>query len=377
MGEEIMNVGILGCGVISRIYLRDMQRLFPGELAVKAVADVDPARAAKLAEEFDVPHAQTPEEMLADPEIGLVVNLTPPKLHTKLNRQSLEAGKHLFCEKPFALTLPEAEETLRLAESKGLSVGCAPDTFMGSAIQTCRKLIRDGWIGTPLYATANMMYSMVELWHPNPESFYQEGGGPVYDMGGYYITALVSLFGSVTRIQAVSATGYSERNVYVGPKAGQSFPVDTPTFYAVLLETSRKVIVTMNFSFDIWKSSLPLFEVYGTDGTLVVPDPNHHGGTPKVFRKEQRLAECFGGEDAGKGEYFTLPELSQNVGEYVRGLGVADMVRAIRLGRPCAANGKLALHVVDVMTGIMEAARTDTAYMPVTTYETEEERNGL
>ena len=372
-----MNIGILGCGVISRIYLRDMRRLFPEELEVTAVADVDPAQAGRLAEEFAIPRVYTPEKLLADPDIELIVNLTPPRLHTELNRQILEAGKHLFCEKPFALTLPEAEETLRLAEEKGLSVGCAPDTFMGSAMTTCRKLIRDGWIGKPLYVTANMMYSMVELWHPHPGPFYQEGGGPIYDMGGYYITALISMFGSVTRIQALSASGYPTRTVYVGPNAGQSIPVETPTFYAVLLETSRKVIVTMNFSFDIWKSTLPLFEVYGTEGTLEVPDPNHHGGTPRLFRKEQRLAECFGGEDVGKGEYFKLPELSQNVGEYVRGLGVADLVRSIRQGHPCAANGKLALHVVDVMTGIMEAARTGKAYVPRTAYEMEEERSSV
>jgi len=371
MGLERMRAGILGCGVISRIYLRDLQRLFSGDVEVTAAADLDESRARRLAEEFSVPKALTPEKLLADEDIELVINLTPPKMHTRLNRQILEAGKHLFCEKPFALTLPEAEETLRLAEEKGLAVGCAPDTFMGSALSTCRKLIRDGWIGKPLYATANMMYSMVELWHPEPEPFYQAGGGPIYDMGGYYISALVSFFGSVTRIQAVSAAGFETRTIYTGPRAGQTVPVETPTFYAAILETARGVIVTMNFSFDIWKSSLPLFEIYGTEGTLAVPDPNHHGGSPRVYRKEQRLAESFGGEDLGKGEFFPLPEMQQNVGEYVRGLGVADLARAIREGRPCAANGKLALHVVDVMTGIMESARTGAPYLPRTAYEME------
>ena len=363
-----MNIGILGCGVISRVYARDMKRLFPGELNIRSAADVDVNRARALAEEFEIPNACTVEELLADPEIELVVNLTPPKFHTALNRQILEAGKHLFSEKPFALTLEDAKETLALAEAKGLCVGSAPDSFMGSAHRTVQKLLKDGWIGKPLYVTANMMYSMVELWHPSPEAFYQEGGGPIYDMGGYYISTLVNLFGPVTRIQAVSATGYPARTIYNGPRMGETVPVEIPTFYAAILEMGS-VIVTMNFSFDIWKSSLPLFEVYGTEGTLVVPDPNHHGGSPQVYRKEQRLAACFGGEDTGKGEALTIPECTQNVGEYVRGLGVADLARAIREGRRCAANGELALHTVDVMTGIMKAAKSGQAYVPVTSYE--------
>ena len=370
---EKMKIGILGCGVISRVYVRDMLRLYSGELEIAAVADLHPEAARSLAEEYSLPRVCTPEELLADPDVELIVNLTPPRFHAELNLRILQAGKHLFSEKPFALTVPEAEEILRTAEKNGLSVGSAPDTFLGSAMTTCRKLIRDGWIGKPLYATANMMYSMVELWHPSPEPFYREGGGTIYDMGGYYLTEIIHLFGSVVRIQALSAAGFDRRTVRVGPRAGQSFPVETPTFYAVLLETAAHVLVTMNFSFDIWHSSLPLFEVYGTEGTLQLPDPNHHGGVPKVFRMEQRLAACFGGEDTGKGEAFPLPELAQNVGEYVRGLGVADLVRSIRTGRPCAVNGKLALHVVEVMTGIMEAARTGRAYFPKTAYEAEKE----
>ena len=236
--SEKMKIGILGCGVISRVYVRDMLRLYSGELDVAAVADVSPEAARKLAEEFSLPKVCTPDELLADPAVDLIVNLTPPLFHAELNLRILRAGKHLFSEKPFALTVPEAEEILRTAREKGLSVGSAPDTFLGSAMTTCRKLIRDGWIGKPLYATANMMYSMVELWHPNPEPFYQEGGGPVYDMGGYYLTEIISLFGSVVRIQALSAAGFEQRTVRVGPRAGQTFPVETPTFYAVLLETS-------------------------------------------------------------------------------------------------------------------------------------------
>ena len=362
--KEIMKIGIIGCGVISKVYARDIKRLFPGKLQICAAADVDYSRAEALAAEFDIPRACTPGELLAIPEIELVINLTPPKFHTPINQQILAAGKHLFSEKPFAMNVEDAKETLRLAQEKGLKVGCAPDTFLGSSLVTCRKALKDGLIGTPLYVNANMMYSMVEIWHPSPDSFYQEGGGPIYDMGGYYITALVSMFGPVTRILAVSRTGYPERTIYNGPRFGETIPVETPTFYAIIMEMQQNVTVTMNFSFDIWKSTLPMFEVYGTEGTLMVPDPNNHGGVPKVYRKEQRLAECFGGTDHGNGEPFALPELAQNVGEYVRGLGVAELADAIREGREPAASGKLGLHVVDVMTGIMKAAESGEAYYP-------------
>ena len=361
-----MVIGIIGCGVISRVYIRDIKRLFPSVMEIRAVADVDVSRAEALAAEFHIPIACNVETLLKDSEITLAVNLTPPQFHTSINRQILEASKHLFCEKPFALTLEDAQEILDLAKKKNLRVGSAPDTFLGSGLVTCRKLLKDGWIGRPLYVNANMMYSIVETWHPSPEAFYRKGGGPIFDMAGYYITALVSMFGSVTQIYAVAKTGYPERTIYVGERRGKHIPVETPTFYAVILEMENGVTVTMNFSFDVWKSTLPLFEVYGTEGTMMVPDPNNHGGVPKIYRKEQRLAECFGGQDTGNGEPFALPELAQNVGEYVRGLGVMDLAKAIQSGTKSRVSGEFALHVVDVMTGIMKSAEGGALYKTVT-----------
>ena len=360
--EDPMKLGIIGCGVISRIYVRDLQRLYSDLVSIEAVANASMDKAKKLAEEFQIPACCSVDELLERKDIELVINLTPPKVHTEINRKILNAGKHVFCEKPFALSIEEAEEIFTLAESKGLYAGSAPDTFLGSAMTTCRKLLQDGWIGKPLYVTANMMTSGVETWHPSPEPFYSEGGGPIYDMGAYYLTVLVSMFGPVKRLISLQGKGFDQREIYNGPRKGEVVDVQVPTYYAVLMEMENGVRVNMNFSFDIWKSSLPLFEVYGTEGTMMVPDPNHHGGVPKIYRKEQKLAACMGGDDHGNGEAFAMPEVAQDVGEYVRGLGVAEMVRAIQEHRPAAVGKEMTLHVLDVLTGILKSGESQTWY---------------
>lgn len=360
--EDPMKLGIIGCGVISRIYVRDLQRLYSDLASVEAVANASMDKAKKLAEEFQIPACCSVDELLERKDIELVINLTPPKVHTEINRRILNAGKHVFCEKPFALSVEEAKEIFTLAESRGLYAGSAPDTFLGSAMTTCRKLLQDGWIGKPLYVTANMMTSGVETWHPSPEPFYSEGGGPVYDMGAYYLTVLVSMFGPVKRLISLQGKGFDQREIYNGPRKGEIVDVQVPTYYAVLMEMENGVRVNMNFSFDIWKSSLPLFEVYGTEGTMMVPDPNHHGGVPKIYRKEQKLAACMGGDDHGNGEAFAMPEVAQDVGEYVRGLGVAEMVRAIQEHRPAAVGKEMTLHVLDVLTGILKSGESQTWY---------------
>ena len=209
-----------------------------------------------------------------------------------------------------------------------------------------------------------MMTSGVETWHPSPEPFYSEGGGPIYDMGAYYLTVLVSMFGPVKRLISLQGKGFDQREICNGPRKGEIVDVQVPTYYAVLMEMENGVRVNMNFSFDIWKSSLPLFEVYGTEGTLMVPDPNHHGGVPKIYRKEQKLAACMGGDDHGNGEAFAMPELAQDVGEYVRGLGVAELVRAIQEHRPAAVGKEMTLHVLDVLTGILKSGESQIWYEP-------------
>jgi len=362
-------VGIIGCGVISNTYIRDLKRLYSDLLEIKAVADIDKERAQKSAEEYQIPVGCLVDELLADPEIELVVDLTPPAMHVELNKKILNAGKHCFTEKPFALSLKDAQEVVDLAKAKGLKLASAPDSFLGSSLSTCRKLLKDNWIGKPLYATLNMITAGVETWHPIPENYYKVGGGPVYDMGGYYFTALVSMFGSVERLFAYGGKGFEERQVYTQQRFGTKFSVDVPTHYTVVLMMKNGMIVNANFSFDIFKTSLPNFEVYGTDGTLFVPDPNMHGGVPKVYRKEQFLAPCFGGNDTGEGEAFKIPELAQDIGEYVRCLGVADICEAILEDRDPVCEGDLALHVIDIMTGIMKSAETGEEYRLVTSYD--------
>ncbi len=365
-----MKVGIIGCGVISKTYIKDLRNLFFLETKVQAVSDLDLERAKAAADQFSIPKACTIDEILADPEVELIINLTPPLAHTEINRRILAAGKHLFCEKPFALTLEEARETVEIARRNGRRIGCAPDTFLGSAQTTCRKLLRQGWIGKPLYVNANMMSSGVEIWHPSPESFYQKGGGPLYDMGEYYLSAMVTMFGSAKQVIALSDKGYKERTIYTKQRFGHKFPVSVDTFYALLIRMSCGIIITMNISFDIWKSSLPLFEIYGTDGSLMVPDPNMYGGSPKVYRREQTLKKVFAPDEAVDDEEAnTIPELSQNVGTFLRGMGVADMVRAIRNNTDHAANERLAIHVLEIITGAMKAAADGRPYNMTTEYE--------
>jgi len=363
-----MKIGIIGCGVIANTYIRDIKRLYK-DLEIAAVADVNIEAASKMAEKFELPRATSVDELLSDDEIELVVNLTPPRFHTQINLRILEAGKNVFCEKPLALSMEDAQRVIGLAREKNLKIGCAPDSFMGSSLSTCKKIVDDGWIGKPLYAITNMLSSGVETWHPNPEPFYKEGGGPIYDMGGYYFSALVSMFGPVVSVRAIGAKGFDKRNIYVGERRGESVDVDVLTHYSILVTFKSGFIANMNFSFDVFRTEMPMFEVYGTGGTLFVPDPNMHGGRPRIYRKEQKLSECFGGEDEGAMDICEVPEMFQNVGEYVRGIGVHDLAEAIREGREPKANDRLALHVLDIMTSVMKSAEENRDIELSTTYE--------
>ncbi|RKM62200.1 gfo/Idh/MocA family oxidoreductase [Butyrivibrio sp. CB08] len=352
-----MKIGIIGCGVISNTYIRDIKRLYK-DLEIVAVADVNLEAAKECAKKYEISQALSVDELLDIPEIEMVVNLTPPAFHTEVSLKALEAGKHIFCEKPLALTMEDGKKVLDLAESKGLKFACAPDSFMGSSLSTCRKVLEDGWIGKPMYAITNMLSGGVETWHPRPEPFYKKGGGPIYDMGGYYFTTLVSMFGPVSSVRAVGLKGFEKRNVYVGERAGESFDVDVLTTYSILVSFKSGFMANMNFSFDVFKTQMPMFEIYGTEGTLFVPDPNMHGGTPKIYRRQQGLAKCYGGVSDHEDDIYELPEMFQNVGEYVRGIGVHDLALAITEGREPVASGKLALHVLDIMTSVMKSAET-------------------
>jgi predicted dehydrogenase len=336
-----IKAGIIGCGNISEIYFTNGKALFEG-LEVAACADLDLARAKAKAEKHGV-IAYSVEELLADPQIQLVINLTIPKVHAKVNLQALHAGKHVYVEKPFAVTREEAQEVIQLAKEKGLLVGTAPDTFLGGGIQTCIKLIQDGEIGVPVAATAFMLCGGHESWHPDPEFYYQAGGGPMFDMGPYYLTALVALLGPIQRVTGSARITYPERKITSQPKNGQKIQVEVPTHVAGVLDFQSGAIGTIITSFDVpGGQSLPNIEIYGSKGTLSVPDPNGFGGIVKL-------------RNNGSSEWKEIP-LTHGFQGNCRGIGAADMAQAILQGRKHRASGALGYHVLEAMIGIHHAS---------------------
>jgi predicted dehydrogenase len=340
MTKPKTRVGIIGAGVISGIYLEAPKKFNILEMA--AIADIDISRAKAKAEQYGVPKACSVEELLADPEIDLVINLTIPAAHAGVSLAALEAGKSVYSEKPLATTREDAVRILSLAKEKGLRVGCAPDTFLGAGLQTCRKLIDDGWIGQPLAASAFMLGAGPEKWHPDPEFFFQPGAGPLFDMGPYYLTALINLLGPIGRVSGSAQAVRTERTITSQPKFGTVLKVNTPSHVAGVLDFEGGVVGTLITSFDAWHHALPPIEIYGTEGTLSVPDPNTFGGPVKIRR-------------AGAEAWSEIP-LTFNYATNSRGLGVADMAFAIQSGRAHRASGDLAYHVLDTMQSILDAS---------------------
>jgi len=336
-----VKVGIIGCGNISSIYCQAGKRF--EILDIAACADLVPERAAGRAEEYGIPRACTVEELLADPEIEIVIDLTTPPVHAEVALAALDAGKSVYNEKPLAIDRADGRRILKLASEKGLRVGGAPDTFLGAGLQTCRKLVDDGWIGEPVAATAFMMCHGHESWHPNPEFYYKVGGGPMFDMGPYYLTALIHLMGPVRRVTGSARITFPERVITSQPKAGAVISVDVPTHVAGILNFDSGAVGTIVTSFDVWAAQVPRIEVYGTEGSLAVPDPNTFGGPVLVHR-------------AGADEWSEVP-LAYGYTTNSRGIGVADMAYALRSGRDHRANGELVFHVLDIMCGIHDASR--------------------
>ncbi|GAA0369771.1 Gfo/Idh/MocA family protein [Bacillus horti] len=328
-----IKIGLIGCGNISSAYIHALQMFSRIELV--AVADQYIERAKQKAQEFHIPKAYTVQELLQDSDIELVINLTIPKFHAEVSLAVLEAGKHVYSEKPLALTMEEGSKVLQTANRKDLLVGCAPDTFLGGGLQTCRKLIDDGWIGAPIAASAFMVGHGPEGWHPDPEFFYQIGGGPMFDMGPYYLSALVHLMGPIRRVTGSARASFPERRIFSQPKFGQMMKVETPTHVSGVLDFQNGAIGTMIMSFDVWSSQLPRIEIYGTEGTLLVPDPNTFGGPVQIRRQ---------GEDS----WSEMP-LSHGFTDNSRGIGVADMAYALQNKRQHRANGELAYHVLEAM----------------------------
>ncbi|WP_238156587.1 Gfo/Idh/MocA family protein [Kribbella sp. VKM Ac-2571] len=336
-------VGIVGTGVISGTYLDHLGKL-PG-VDVVAVADLDLARAQTIADKNPAIRAVSPEDLYAADDIEIVVNLTIPAAHAAVHQAALAAGKHVYGEKPLAMDRTEAEPLLKYAAANDLRIGCAPDTVLGTGTQTARAVIDRGDIGTPHAATAFMVTPGHELWHPAPEFYYQPGGGPVLDMGPYYVTSLVTLLGPVVRVTARAGQSKQQRKIHTGPRAGTVFDVEVPTHVTGVLEHESGALTTVLMSFDVWAGRLPRIEVHGTEGSLSVPDPNGFDGAVELVTPEQRewTEVSVAGGYAGAG----------------RGVGVADMARALRTGEPHRASGELAYHVLDVLESFIDSAVQD------------------
>ncbi|WP_158862367.1 Gfo/Idh/MocA family protein [Leifsonia sp. AG29] len=332
-----VGVGVIGAGVISKEYLGNLTS-FP-DLEVRFVADIDLDRAKAQAEKYGVPGSGTVEELLADDTVEIVVNLTIPKVHVEVALQALAAGKHVWSEKPFALDRASGRELLETAQAKGLRVATAPDTFLGAGIQSARRLLESGGIGAPLSALTLMQGPGPESWHPNPDFLFQEGAGPLFDIGPYYLTALVQLFGPVRRVSAVVSKARETRVVGSGPRAGEEFSVTVPTHVSALYEFESGQTAQSVFSFDSHLKRTQ-FEVAGLDATVVVPDPNTFEGDLLLH---------------GPDGIDTLPSTGTTS---TRGIGVVELARAIRAGVPERASGEQAYHVLDVMISTIEAGES-------------------
>ena len=335
-----VKIGVVGCGCISEIYMSNLTKLFKN-VELIACTDLIRERAEERAAQFGVPKVYEPAEFYADPEIELVVNLTTPQSHNEVDMLALKAGKHVYSEKPFGLNREVAYEVIKYGKEHNLMVGCAPETFLGGGIQTCRKLIDEGWIGDPVGATAFMMGHGHESWHPDPEFYYQFGGGPMFDMGPYYLTALVSTIGPVAKVAGATNISFPTRTITSEKKFGNIIDVEVPTYVNGTLTFANGAIGTIITTFDTWDSQLPRIEIYGSLGTLSVPDPNGFGG-PIYYKKPgmkswQEVPVLFGYQNNS------------------RGIGVSDMAQSIIDGRTHRAHGDMAFHVLDIMQAIHES----------------------
>ncbi|MBC8108065.1 MAG: Gfo/Idh/MocA family oxidoreductase [Anaerolineae bacterium] len=352
---EKVRVGVIGCGAISGAYL-GMAKNFPN-VQIVAASDVDMSKARAAAEKYGIARACTVDELLADPSIEIVLNLTVPKAHVPVALKAIEAGKHTYCEKPLGVDREEGKKLLAAAKRANVRVGCAPDTFMGAGIQTARKLIDDGAIGGPVAFTAFMMCPGHESWHPSPEFYYEVGGGPMFDMGPYYLTALLNLLGPAKRLTGAASIAIPERTIGSEPKRGKKITVETPDHIVGTIEFTNGALgaIIQSFAtyFATYDGKQPI-TIYGTEGTMRVPDPNGFDGPVHVRRKTDK-------------DWIEMPH--QFVAGYGRSVGLADMAQALRSGRRERASGEQAFAVLDLMQGFLDSARDGRAVEPGSSYQ--------
>lgn len=347
-----LRVGVVGCGNISQTYFTHAG-LFR-DIAIVACADLVPAAATRAAERFGV-SARSVSEIIAGEDVDIVLNLTIPEAHADVTRAALEAGKHVYSEKPLATSVAEGKALVAAASARGLRLGVAPDTVLGGGYQTARRLVDTGRIGRPLSGLASVQGHGMEHWHPNPAFFFRKGAGPVFDMGPYYLSALVQLLGPVAHVQAMGQIGFAERIVTTpdSPVRGEAITVETLTSVQGLLEFASGGQVTFLASWDVWRHSLPPIEIHGETASLRLPDPNWFGGRVEIAEGRGDWSRV-----PMRGEPFVAANHPADAPKYAnyRGLGLAEMARAIAEDRPHRASGAVGLHVLAVMEGVLEAA---------------------
>ena len=347
-----MRIGVVGCGNISDIYLQNGPRF--RDIVFTACADLSPEAANRQAERYAI-SARSVKELLKSDDVDIVLNLTIPEAHAAVSLEAIEAGKHVYSEKPLATVVADGEAIVAAARARGMRVGAAPDTVLGAGVQEARALIDAGAIGKPLSGLAAVMSHGMEHWHPNPGFFFRAGAGPVFDMGPYYLSALVTLLGPVAAVQATGQIGFDERIVTTpgSPVLGKAIKVETLTNVHALLDFASGAHVTFLASWDVWKHGVPPIELHGQKASLRLPDPNWFGGELEIAGQNEDWRtigvddKTFGAKNWPKAG----PKFAND-----RGLGLADMARAIIDRRPHRANGDVALHVLAVMAGILEAA---------------------
>jgi len=340
-----IKIGIVGIGAISGIYLENITNMFK-EIEIIGVCDLVRERAEKAVADYNIPKLYNDmHELFADPEVDIVLNLTRPYEHYDVSIAAIAAGKHVYSEKPLGATLDEGKKLVAAAAEKGVLIGGAPDTFMGAGIQTARKLIDDGFIGDVVGASAFMVCRGHETWHPDPEFYYKHGGGPLFDMGPYYLTALVNLMGGISSVSGMARASFPQRTITSQPKFGTIVDVDVPTYITGMMQFASGAIGTIFTTFDAFIAEVPRIEIYGSKGTISVPDPNYFGdgGEVKLFRPED-------------GEFRRIPLLF-GYPTNSRALGLADMAKAIQTGRDFRASSQVTFHVLEVMSGILQSAR--------------------
>jgi len=343
-----VRIGILGCGHVSDQYFEGLA--LHDFLTVVACADLDRTRAERTAGAHGVPRACAPDELLSDPEVELVVNLTPPQAHADVSLAAIDAGKHVWSEKPLATNLEDARAVVDAAARAGVRLGCAPDTFLGGGLQTAIKLVDDGWIGPAITGGVAMVTEPgYETWHPDVAAFYREGGGPLLDLGPYYIAALVAILGPVARVTGLTRATFAERTIGVGPLRGERIAVEVPTHVTGALEFASGPIVSVLMSWDVWATNLPYIEIYGSEGSLSIANPDEFDGRPRLRRVGPEELEQPP-PPPGTVEWAPIP-LAQP-GDVRRGIGIADIAAAVREGRAHRADGEFAYHVLEVLLAL-------------------------